>query len=477
MRSSVNIFGALIRLAAYHGASALSSEMWCGKALNTDNPSAASIPGGKLLAPRESCSTPLLDLRVYPRYSIYTTDDQVTTLVVDAERSCTHGQPIYGPGRPGSHWTTLSIQITSALTGNVLVPWTGITVGSKGNEFNVSMDKFDSIKVPYVIRIYGSSPNGAQVFQSTSNLNIIESRSVSGSIVRIDQIPGGGLQVLRKRKLIRHHPRDISRNNRKTGDKGPKRVFNASVDWETVPAEIERVFHANLDWFEESVMHPNDERSLKLIKARGFDIIHPIPNADTYTFNATSFGMLLAEADKAGLFVVLDMRGTYQDLDLVTDQIATVSGHPSFLLYVTADKPDGAYVPVSLTSRTYNHIKQLDPYHPIAVSLACSNFYFKQYSAGADIILEDVSTVPGNANVSINHAHSHNRLEPRDANLIPCGCVSPEVVSRAKDYLKFQEWIGLTKATLQGRGFKPIWVVSETYDDSGDNWSPTHGLR
>lgn len=50
---------------------------------------------------------------------------------------------------------------------------------------------------------------------------------------------------------------------------------------------------------------------------------------------------------------------------------------------------DGHGVPLDATTNSYSQIKKLDPYHPVSLALNCQNYYFKEYTAGADIILTD----------------------------------------------------------------------------------------
>lgn len=51
---------------------------------------------------------------------------------------------------------------------------------------------------------------------------------------------------------------------------------------------------------------------------------------------------------------------------------------------------DGQVDPLSAPPDAYNLIKSLDPYHPVSLCLNCENYHFREYAAGAEIILSDV---------------------------------------------------------------------------------------
>lgn len=53
--------------------------------------------------------------------------------------------------------------------------------------------------------------------------------------------------------------------------------------------------------------------------------------------------------------------------------------------------PDGTSDPLNATSITKALINDLDGggYHPVSLVLNCENYYFTNYSAGADVLLQD----------------------------------------------------------------------------------------
>lgn len=67
----------------------------------------------------------------------------------------------------------------------------------------------------------------------------------------------------------------------------------------------------------------------------------------------------------------------------------------------SGDEPDGHTDPLNATKVTYDLLKSIDPYHPVSVCLNCLNFYYEEYSSGADIILSDVYPIAVNTSWSL----------------------------------------------------------------------------
>ncbi len=90
-------------------------------------------------------------------------------------------------------------------------------------------------------------------------------------------------------------------------------------------------------------------------------------------------------------------------------------------------------------------IRRLDPYHPVAVVLNCQNYYFKEYTAGADIIMEDVYPIGINSTFS-------KWGTACNATLGDCGCDNcqgnvQDVSRRLDDLAKYERWLGLWPKT------------------------------
>jgi hypothetical protein len=85
----------------------------------------------------------------------------------------------------------------------------------------------------------------------------------------------------------------------------------------------------------------------------------------------------------------------------VSQQVNLLKSQPNFLLWYSADEPDGQVQPLNSTKLANDLIKALDPYHPVSLALNCENYYFEEYSSGADIILSDVYPIAVNRSWSV----------------------------------------------------------------------------
>lgn len=81
------------------------------------------------------------------------------------------------------------------------------------------------------------------------------------------------------------------------------------------------------------------------------------------------------------------------NLTSVEAQVKAVRSRPNMLTYYTGDEPDGAFNPFNQTYNAATLIKALDPYHPVSVTLNCQDFYFNEYTKGAEIAMFDVYPV------------------------------------------------------------------------------------
>lgn len=85
-------------------------------------------------------------------------------------------------------------------------------------------------------------------------------------------------------------------------------------------------------------------------------------------------------------------------------------------------------------------IHELDPYHPVAVTLNCQDYYFGPYSLGADILMEDVYPIGINSTFSKWNTTCN-------ATLGDCGCDNcdgnvQDVSSRLDDLSTYEYWLG-----------------------------------
>ena len=85
----------------------------------------------------------------------------------------------------------------------------------------------------------------------------------------------------------------------------------------------------------------------------------------------------------------------------VTEQVNMIKTRPNLLLWYTGDEPDGTSDPLNATSTTYDLIYALDGYHPVSLVLNCEDYYWTEYTAGSDIVMQDTYPVGINATWSV----------------------------------------------------------------------------
>lgn len=374
-------------------------------------------------APTPSTS-PLLDLKIRPRMSFYTSDDETGSFIVDASISYINGQPFQGASNASD---AASDPISIAISGaNTFIVNSTIMVNSTGNEISFSLPAFTPQAQPYSISM--TAHIGGQSYGATTYLNVVPARSDGGSMVKLDSLYGG-LMV------------------QDSGSWSPFFPYSFYVSWSGFAQQ--GVDQANA------------------FKDQGYNMIHIIASFPDPTFNYTYVNDFLSRCDEIGLWVMYDMRGTYQNFSAVSTQIGWLNPHPSLLLWYTADEPDGNTDPLNATKSSYDYIRSLDPYHPISLCLNCYNFYYEPYSSGADILMPDVYPISINATYSIIYDI------PCNATYGDCGCDDcigsfADISTRLDRLAEYQTWLNQPPKTL--------WAVPQAFGGS-EYWprSPTPG--
>ncbi|KAF2840134.1 hypothetical protein M501DRAFT_1015211 [Patellaria atrata CBS 101060] len=399
-------------------------DIWCGKAYRPEN--ASFNPGGWLDEPAQS-NEPLLDLRIYPRMSIYTEDDLTLVFVVDAAISYIRGEPIGNitsndHNSSGSH---LRLKLNILVGDQSIQLREYIGLGTTSNEYSVPASYLPTTLTPYPISATVSLPNSNRTITANSTLSYLPNPSDNRSIARIDNLHGG----LYARSSI------------------------TSKSWTPI---FPLSYYVNWGgWAANSISN------LDLYASLGYNLIHFIPGGGSNPWeNSTHFSFYLRRCDELGLWLMYDMRWTYQNLTLVTSQMETLLTHPSLLLWYTADEPDGYSDPLSAPLTTYNHIKSIDPYHPVSLVLNCANFHYDRYTAGADIVLADPYPVAVNTSFSTVYNTVCN------ATYGCCGCDNCagsllDVAARLDSYRSYSAWLGHAPR-------KALWGVPQAF--GGDSF-------
>ena len=402
-------------------------DIWCGKAYRPEN--ASFNPGGWLEAPALS-PEPLLDLRVRPRMSFYVSGEGQGSFIVDTAISNTLGQP-YPNTPPQPYSTNASSRPTLVLTifevsSNLsLVANTRVPLNTTGNELKFTLSGLTAQVQPYDIKLAATSPDNNQTYEASTQLSFLPSPSPGGSTVKIDSLTSGIL-------------------------------VPSSGDTLTWAPFFPYSYYVQYDGYLNSTSLLSN---LDVFASQGYNMIHIVPDGDPSGFDFSFFSQLLDHCDQIGLRVMYDMRWTYTNLSSVAYQVDQLKGHSSLLLYYTGDEPDGNGDPLNATALAYQQIKSQDPYHPVSLCLNCYNFYYQEYTSGADIILEDVYPVSNNVTFSSEYG------TPCNDTYGCCGCDDCHrdtefgAITARQDLLaEYQRWIGGPP--------KPRWGVPQAFGAS-----------
>lgn len=205
---------------------------------------------------------------------------------------------------------------------------------------------------------------------------------------------------------------------------------------------------------------------LRDIKAAGFTVVHPIPDAGPANASWGSgnslqrFAAFMDACHAVGLWVMYDMRHNYRSPSDLAAQVRAFRTHPALLLWYTADEPDGHNDPTNATLVAYRAIMALDGYHPVSMTPNCANYFFAQYASGADIIVPDIYPVGNNLSFSTVYGTACNRTYGC------CGCDNcpgtlADLGTRVTEMREYTRWTGSRKA---------FWGVAQAFGNA-EFWS------
>ncbi|KFA81816.1 hypothetical protein S40288_11589 [Stachybotrys chartarum IBT 40288] len=379
------------------------------------------IPGGWLYPPDIS-STPLLDVRVSPRHSIYVSGEVVGQFIVDAGLSSYRGAPQEGtpPGssesqskRDGESVSGATLEYTIKINCKTVATGT-IAANTTNNLVEVQFDGVAPQLDAYPVKLTATAPDGTTYRASTSLFYLPD--KTTGSVVKVDYLYGSLLY----------------RNS----------FTNGSFSY-----VFPYGFYGNYDGY----FREND--NIVAYSNRGFNGLHPVTS-----FVDSDMTSQINTMDAENLLWQYDMRHSYRNLTSVAEQVPLVKDHPSLLTWYTADEPDGWEDPLNSTKLAYDLLAEMDKYHPVALVLNCQNYYFRDYSSGADIVMEDAYPIGINATWSFHGT-------PCNLTYGDCGCDNCEgslvdVPDRVDAFHAYQSWIGGGVASR-----KPIWAVPQSFSD------------
>ncbi|KAG2137480.1 hypothetical protein DEU56DRAFT_756062 [Suillus clintonianus] len=323
------------------------STTWCGKNFMPNQ--SVVPPGGQFVLPTQSAE-PLLSFRCAPVFRPYLEEDaKSAAFVVDtpivydwvagAERiSLSSGSGSSGGSADlGSLCVTISVGSVHT-TANVALNSTGIQIPVDISNLKAQKTAYDvSCSATYSSK---SQPANEQTFNTSSSLLYLP--DTDASVTKTD---------LRTGALWVRPP---------SGEGGAFAPF------------IPQGFYVNFDQHLASNLSIIDQ-----LKADGFNTLHPIPPYD----NLDIFQQVIEKTISAGMYIVYDMRSTYQNLTAVAEQVNTYVSIPNLLNWETAHEPDGNSDPQNAAQAAYDLIYQMDGYHPISIVLNCQDYNFSPYDA------------------------------------------------------------------------------------------------
>ncbi|CZT21025.1 uncharacterized protein RCC_06886 [Ramularia collo-cygni] len=390
---------------------------WCGKPYELGSP--AFDPGGRLQPPAMT-KEPLLDIRITPRYNIYDSNEVSGQFVVDVSTSYVRGEVMVESWKDDlarSQPTSWSFEI---VTEDASLPLASgnLFLNTTAKLLRFSLNRLEPRLEPYIIQLnlqvskeYGSN----QTYAASTEFYYLPAKN-SGSTVKIDNLYGGML------------------------------VANNATQYAFRPL-LPFGFYASCDGYLK-----DSPSNVSAYKDLGFNALNPV-----CAYTDGDLDPLFDTLDAADLWYQYDMRNSYLNLSSVEEQIPRVKDRSNLLSWYTADEPDGWQYNLSSTKRAHDLLKKADPYHPTSLVLNCDNYYFDEYSSGADYVMQDAYPVGINTTYSRKFNTTVNSTYG-DAGCDNCEGMLRDVSNRLDVYTQYLDWLGDPR--------KPLWSVLQAF--SGD---------
>ncbi|KAJ7151385.1 hypothetical protein C8R43DRAFT_1004992 [Mycena crocata] len=383
------------------------SQTWCNKHYLQGQPEVP--PGGHFPIPEQS-TTPLLVLRCAPIITPYLeVEDNEAGILVETFVTFARYNGAEALSAPLSEVLEVSISVNGSILAAGVVPFNGTA------ELHFPLANLSSQprKQPFIIDCTASTASQlspeAQIFSATTTLSYLP-RPLAGSVTKRDSRTGALLVKPLSEALF--------------------------------PFGFYTSFDNYLD---------TDLRLLDDLKAQGFTTVHPVP-----TFgDLKALGKVLDRMEELGLYLVYDMRHTYNNLTALAAEVDMIKHRRNLLLWYTADEPDGTSEPLNATRLTYDAIYALDGYHPVSIALNCADYEFAAYTAGADVVMPDTYTIANDPAFSAKYNTSCT------ADFGCCGCDDchgelEDISRRLDDFAMRLDVLGRARTTA-------VWTVPQAF--------------
>ncbi|KAI0698278.1 hypothetical protein BC835DRAFT_1269232 [Cytidiella melzeri] len=407
--------GLLLALLLGTGAGA---QTWCGKNYMASSPIVP--PGGQFPTPATSAG-PLVAFRCAPAIRPYLPEDVLTpaAFVIDTpltNSQVANAQSIVLP----AHGALGNLAVTISVNGHILAAE------------NVPLNA-TKIEVPFFLGTLKPQRSAFDV-SCTATYSAVKGNTqhftASSSLSFLPDPPNG---------------RSVTKMDLRTGALLAKPATGKPGSYETV---FPIGFYTDFGGYIETNLTILDD-----IKAQGFTVVHPIPTFD----NLTALNAVVERMQELGLYLMYDMRWTYMNLTGVAEEVNRIKNSPNLLLWYTGDEPDGTSDPLNATSNAYDLIYSLDGYHPVSLVLNCENFFFTDYTSGADIVMQDTYMIGNNVTFSSQWG---TVCTPDYGD---CGCDNCkgefEDISTRMDEFAYRLWVDGWDRT------KAVWTVPQAFGD------------
>ncbi|OAA58002.1 hypothetical protein SPI_06887 [Niveomyces insectorum RCEF 264] len=402
---------------------------WCGKVYSSFD------PGGQTIEPPVAADGPLLYVQVMPRYSLYLTSETEGAFIVRTTLSPyfgsplpadTHGRTTNGSRPPSSAARSDQHELHFSLvledSGRVLAQDQTATLPTELGDAGVQ-DSLVAIDLTGLtpgpaaqnVTLTGwvtSTDGTANATYTASGALLYLPEKATGSVTRLDNLYGGFL-------------------------------FRSSATQGQFEPFFPYGFYAAYDGFlANATDHTSAARVLGSYTAvGGLNAMTPLTQ---YPQSAAAFAYMAA----TDLRIQFDLREGYTNLTWVAEQVTAARDNAALFSYWSADEPDGHQDPFDAPVAARDTIRRIDPYHPVAVVLNCRDYYFGPYTAGADVVMEDVYPVGTNATWS-------KWGTACNATLGDCGCdgcaggahAVQDVRDRLDTLRRYETWLGRWPAT------------------------------
>ncbi|TQV93543.1 glycoside hydrolase subgroup catalytic core protein [Cordyceps javanica] len=373
-------------------------QRWCGKAYKPEYPSFE--PGGESTEP-PSLPSPALHVQFKPRYSIYLEGETQGEFIVNAQVSPWYGVPWPRLDTPAAA-PPVVFTINIVADNSVLVS-RNVSVGTRDNLFAFNLTGLKPSREPYEVVLFGAAETGAPNVTVTSELLYLPEKK-TGSVTKLDNLGGGFLF-----------------RNGKTGGK-----FEPLLPYG---------FYATCDRF-----FCLDDAQAQIKKYHDLGSTAVVSLSTVFrSWNEYKY------MDSLDLKYQYDLRDYFRNLTAVREQVTAIKDGDALYAYWAVDEPDGWQYPFDQSVSAADAIRKIDPYHPVSVTLNCQNYYFKEYTTGADFIMADPYPIAINATFS-------KWGTPCNATYGDCGCDNCEgsvqdVPRRLDDLARYERWHGLWPKT------------------------------